>query len=75
MRSEKRAQGTVGHLANSSLSDQSLDCKAWDKAWSAFLAEDYTSSLKLTRTCLDKLESGDPAPVALVPDPGSPTVK
>ncbi len=75
MRSEKRAQGTVGHLANRSLSDQPLDCKAWDKAWSAFLAEDYTSSLKLTRTCLDKLESGDPAPVALVPDPGSPTVK
>ncbi len=75
MRNNARAQGAVGLVNTGSLSELPLESSAWDAAWKAFLDEDYLTSLKLIRECLDKVDGGDPAPVALVPDPGSPTVK
>lgn len=75
MRNEARARGGVGRVNNASLSDMPLEASTWQIAWKAFLDEDYVTSLKVARECLDSLDSKDSAPVALVPDPDAPTVK
>ncbi|MFT5233143.1 MAG: tetratricopeptide (TPR) repeat protein, partial [Candidatus Krumholzibacteriia bacterium] len=61
---------------SSALSDLPVAAEAWDKAWQAFKDEDYHSSLKLIRSCLDQIEDNSASgPLALVPEMSSPTVK
>ncbi len=74
MRSENRAQGTAAPPASRPLSNQPLEAPLWEKAWRAFLDEDYVTSLKVARQCLERIDGGT-APIALVPAPGTPTVK
>ncbi len=75
MRNDARAHGTVGWVNDGSLSNLPLEGQTWDAAWKAFLDEDYLTSLKLARQCLDNLDGEDSAPIALVPDLKAPKVK
>ena len=75
MRNDGRAHHAVDLVGDGSICDLPLEVRGWEKAWKAFLAEDYLTSLKLARTCLDQVDGGKPAPIALVPEPDAPTVK
>ncbi|MCB1181883.1 sigma 54-interacting transcriptional regulator [bacterium] len=75
MRNSAQDTRVAGHATGGSLGEIPLDPKAWEQAWKAFLDEDYENSLKLARACLDAIETREPGPIALVPAPGSPTVK
>jgi len=64
-----------GRPGRGKLKDLPLDRTVWQKAWQAFLDEDYSLSLDLARGCLDGVDAGDDSPLTLVPDAGAPTVQ
>jgi len=78
MRDDITRSGAAGRASGARLENLPLDRRSWDKAWTAFMAEDYEASLTSARHCLDAVggsESPNLGPVNLVPDPGVPTVR